>query len=69
MNEVSRVPPPSQQEMRIAPLPPPLQVRERLVATRRYYEEMLDGREPSVPLSETYRDRAEMERPLRTIYW
>ena len=49
--------------------PPPLQVRERLVATRHYYEEMLDGREPSVPLSETYRDRAEMERPLRTIYW
>ena len=54
-----------------SPPPPssPLQVRERLVATRRYYEEMLDGREPSVPLIETYRDRAEMERPLRTIYW
>ena len=31
--------------------------------------DMLDGREPSVPLSETFTDKQDIERPLRTIYW
>ena len=45
------------------------EIRERLIATRTYMGDMLDGREPSVPLSETLTDKAELERPLRTIYW
>ena len=31
--------------------------------------DMLDGKEPSFPLSETYTDKQDIERPLRTIYW
>jgi len=44
-------------------------VRERLIATREYMEAMLDGVEPRIPLSATFTDKKDIERPLRIIYW
>lgn len=45
------------------------EARERLMATRHYYEDMLSDREPSVHIDDTYQEKDDLEGLLRTIYW
>lgn len=41
-------------------------MREKLMRTRLYFEDLLSDREPAIPPSETYQNRDEMEEMLRS---
>mmetsp|Transcript_11538 Transcript_11538/g.34176 ORF Transcript_11538/g.34176 Transcript_11538/m.34176 type:complete len:888 (-) Transcript_11538:12-2675(-) len=45
------------------------EIRDRLHNTRRFLEDKLADREPTITVEEIYEDKDEMEKWLRTIYW